>query len=84
MAWFKDTENISPKQEREMKQEAEAAKARRHKIYERLYFFTLALGNFAVASFLTILNADPQVGHWILGGIATVSALTFTYKLIWE
>jgi hypothetical protein len=78
------SKKITKAQELEMKQEHEQSKAKFKKATARLFYFLLAVGNIAIISFLTIMNASPELGHYILSGFAGASALCFIYKLIEE
>jgi heme/copper-type cytochrome/quinol oxidase subunit 4 len=75
---------ITKAQEAEMKQEHQSNKAKRARIYKRLFYFLMAVGNLAVVAFLVIMNADPETGHYILASFSGISALYFTYNLIGE
>ena len=75
---------ITKAQEAEMKVEHESRKAKRNKVIARGFNFIMAVGMFAIVAFLAILNADVQVGHYVLSGFAGTSALYFTIKTIWE
>lgn len=76
--------NISQAEIDSAKKEHDKKKTKRNKVLARLFYFVLAVGNIAIVAFLTIMNVDPQIGHYILSGFASVSALCFITKLIGE
>lgn len=75
---------ITKSQEAELKAEHLSRKAKRNKIVVRLFYFLIAIGNISIVAFLVILNADPQIGHYVLSAFSGISALYFTIKLIGE
>jgi hypothetical protein len=50
--------------------------------FQRAIYLLLAVGNLAVAAYLGILLADPDLGRWVLVGISTVTSVYFAYKTI--
>jgi hypothetical protein len=78
------SKKITKAQEAEMRAEHQANKQVRKKIYCRLFYFLLAVGNIAIIAFLSILNASPEYGHYALASVSGLSALYFTIKLISE
>jgi hypothetical protein len=76
--------NITQAEIDSAKKEHLKAKAKRNKVIARGFNFLLAGGNIAITVFLTILNSDPQIGHYVLGAFSGITALYFTIKTIWE